>query len=257
MKVQLLHSTFDNNDRASRGQHFTCFVINDVLALDAGSLATSISDAQRESIRDIVLTHAHLDHIAGLPLFIDDLFATLTEPVRVHAAREVIDILERDIFNWSIYPRFSELRNSNGPVLDYRPFETGRQFTAAGLSITPASVNHKVPSSGFLIDDGKTKIAMSGDTAEMSEFWEMASAVKGLDALLIECAFPNELSDLADISYHLTPDRMFAELSMYSLDCPVYVINMKPMYRAAITEQIGRLAKTNVSILEVGKSYEF
>ena len=34
------------------------------------------SSVQQSAIRDVVLTHAHLDHIAGLPLFIDDLFST-------------------------------------------------------------------------------------------------------------------------------------------------------------------------------------
>src|SRR3712207_8672222 len=54
------------------------------------------------------------DHIAGLPLFIDDSFAGLEEPIRVYATREVIEILERDIFNWDVYPNFSELKNQNG-----------------------------------------------------------------------------------------------------------------------------------------------
>src|SRR5437868_1212719 len=100
MKVQLLPSTIDENGRASARQHMLTMVIDDRVAIDAGCLAFSCSDVQRAQIRDIILTHTHLDHIAGLPLFIDDLFATLTEPVTVHATRQMIDILERDIFNW-------------------------------------------------------------------------------------------------------------------------------------------------------------
>ena len=68
MKLQLLPSTFDENGRASPRQHLTCFVIDDCVAIDAGSLAMSVNPVQRKNIRDIVLTHAHLDHIAGLPL---------------------------------------------------------------------------------------------------------------------------------------------------------------------------------------------
>src|SRR5690242_19973561 len=104
----------------------TCFIVDDCVSIDAGSLAMDCSERQFESVRDIVLTHAHLDHIAGLPLFIDDLFAKLSEPVRVHATDEMIGILERDIFNWSVYPRFSELSNTNGPVMEYLPYEIGR-----------------------------------------------------------------------------------------------------------------------------------
>src|SRR5213080_3623864 len=127
MRIQILPSTIDENGRASKRQHLMSLVIDDRVAIDAGSLAFSCTDLQRSQIRDILLTHTHLDHIAGLPLFIDDLFSKLTEPVRVHATREMIDILERDLFNWSIYPRFSELSNDFGPVIEYREIGSGTE----------------------------------------------------------------------------------------------------------------------------------
>ena len=96
----MLPSTFDEAGKFSSKQHFQCLVINGNVVIDAGSLASSTTSLERSSIRDVVLTHSHLDHIAGLPLFIDDLFPVLTEPVRVHAVREVIDSLESHIFNW-------------------------------------------------------------------------------------------------------------------------------------------------------------
>lgn len=256
MKLQLLPSTIQSNGSAIRGQHYTCIVINDSVAVDAGCLATSVSDEQRAAIRDVVLTHAHLDHIAGLPLFIDDLFATLKEPIRIHATSDVIEALEHNVFNWTIYPRFSELKNQFGPVLEYREVKDGMPFRAAGLTITPLPVNHKVPSSGFVIDDGTATIAMTGDTAEMDEFWKRAREFDDLTALFIECAFPDELSGLADISHHLTPKRMFAELDKFTCECPIYIVNLKPQYRDTIASQINAQNTRNVSILEVGKVYD-
>ena len=91
MKLRLLPSTFESDGSASSRQHYSCFVIDGCVAIDAGSLANGVTPDEREQIRDVVLTHAHLDHIAGLPLFVDDLFPTLTQPVRVHATMEVID----------------------------------------------------------------------------------------------------------------------------------------------------------------------
>lgn len=258
MKLQLLPSTFNDGASDRGGQHFTCFVINDVLAVDAGSLATSVSARQRAQIRDVVLTHAHLDHIAGLPLFIDDLFATLTEPVHVWAAYEIIEVLERDIFNWSVYPRFSELDNSHGPVMVYHKFGRCVEFEAAGLRILPLAVNHRVPSYGFVISDGSSSIAMTGDTAWMDDFWNSVNDRSSLDALFIECAFPDSMSGLAERSHHLTPSRMIAELKKFSLDAPVYVVNMKPMYRDEIVADIAaQSGGREVNILEVGKVYEF
>jgi ribonuclease BN (tRNA processing enzyme) len=258
VKVQLLPSSVDKNGAASARQHLTCFVIDDCVTIDAGSLAMACSDEQFENIRDIVLTHAHLDHIAGLPLFIDDLFAKLSEPVRVHATREMIEILERDIFNWSVYPRFSELSNANGPVMQYVPYEIGREFTVRNLRIKAVAVNHLVPAAGFIVSNGNSKFAITGDTAAMDDFWEVVNREKDVSALLVECAFPNYLCELADISHHLTPAKLSAELAKFDRrDCPIFVINLKPAYREDVIAEIGKMVNDDLEILNVGKVYEW
>lgn len=258
MRLQLLPTTFDEHGRASPRQHLCCFVIDDRVAIDAGSLAMATTDAQKRNIRHVVLTHAHLDHIAGLPLFIDDLFATLENPVCVHATREVADVLERDIFNWDVYPRFSELRNKHGEVMQYEIFECGTEFAAAHLKIRAAKVNHKVPTVGFVISDGAAKIAVSGDTSEMNGFWNLVNGEDKLEALLIECAFPNDLQDLACASHHLTPQTLRRELAKFThADCPIFVINLKPMYWEKIVAELSELEIENLSVLQVGRIYEF
>ncbi|HKX84261.1 MAG TPA: 3',5'-cyclic-nucleotide phosphodiesterase [Pyrinomonadaceae bacterium] len=257
MRFQLLPSTFSDDGSASPNQHLTCFVVDGHVAFDAGSLAMATSAEQKAQIRDVVLTHAHLDHIAGLPLFIDDLFATLDKPVRIHASAEVIAVLERDIFNWHVYPRFSELSNKNGAVMEYRTFRPGVEFGVGNLKVTPIEVNHKVPTTGFVVSNGAGTIALTGDTASMDGFWHTVNAISGLSAILIECAFPDDLADLAEISHHLTPSRLASELKKFEQNCPIFVINLKPMYRERIIEQLEGLSIGSLSVLEVGKVYEW
>ena len=258
MKIQLLPSTIDENGMASARQHLLSIVIDDRVAIDAGCLAFSCSDLQRAQVRDIVLTHTHLDHIAGLPLFIDDLFASLKEPIRVHATREMIDILERDIFNWCIYPRFSELTNDNGPVVEYHEFERGAKFVVKHLSIQSIAVNHKVSASGYIVSDGNSSVAITGDTAETDEIWAACNSMSDLKAVLVECAFPDELGDLASVSNHLTPSRLKGEIEkLNDKNLPVLVINLKPMYREKVIKQIGVADIPQAEILKVGKVYKF
>lgn len=259
MKLQLLPSTFNENGTASPRQHLSCFVVDDQVAIDAGSLAMAATAVQKKQIRDVVLTHAHLDHIAGLPLFIDDLFANLDAPVCVHATPEVIETLERDIFNWAIYPRFSELRNANGTaVMRYEPFAVGKEFSIKHLRFRAVAVNHKVSTVGFIVSDGQMKFAISGDTAEMNDFWQVLNTEGNLFALLVECAFPNELEELARVSHHLTPKTLKTELEKFNRKkCSVYVINIKPMYRDEIVRQLSELEIENLQLLEVGKVYEW
>lgn len=256
MKLQLLPSTFDENGRASSRQHMACFVVDDLIAFDAGSLAIATNANQKKQIRDVILSHAHLDHIAGLPLYIDDLFATIKRPIQIHATREVIEILERDIFNWSIYPRFSELRNDYGVVLEYRPFEVEQVFSVKHLTVKAVNVNHRVPSVGFIVSDGKSGFALTNDTASVNRFWEVINETENLKAVLVECAFPDELSELACNSHHLTPKVLQQELGKLRRNCPIYVVNIKPMYVEQVSKQIRELEIENLQILEVGKVYE-
>lgn len=258
MKIQLLPSSFDENGAASPRQHLTCLIIDDRIAFDAGSLAMAASEKQRQQIRDIVLSHAHLDHIAGLPLFVDDHYSTLKEPIRIHARPDTIEILERDVFNWSVYPRFSELRNANGPVMEYRPYTPGIPFCAAHLQVRAIDVNHKVPSSGFVISDGKSRIAFTGDTAEMDKFWGELDRDGKVPIVFIECAFPDEMDELAKIASHLTPARLARELTKSGhADRKFFVINLKPMFRESIVRQLKSLNLPNTCILDVGRTYEF
>src|SRR3979409_2615382 len=185
MRVQLLPSTFDSQGHATFEQRLTCFLIDECVAVDAGSIALGVNDEQRKTVRDIIVTHPHMDHIASLPIFIDDLFESLRSPVRVYATPEVIGLLERDIFNWNVYPRFSELKNEYGRVMEYVPIPTGEEFKIAHLTVSAVPVNHIVPTIGLLVSDGKSTVAFSSDTSETDEFWKLINRAPSINALLI------------------------------------------------------------------------
>lgn len=252
MEIRLLKSSFDDDGSASNHQHTACFVVNGEVAFDAGSLAMAVG-ADRRNVRDIVLSHTHLDHIAGLPLFVDDLFSTLRSPIRVHASRAMIEALRMHIFNDVIYPNFEEIENDFGKVLEFREYEFEREFSVSGLSIQPVKVNHNEPSAGFIISDASGSIALTGDTADTAAIWETASRRADLRAIVIECAFPEQMSKLASTARHLTPLGLKAELEKLDRsDLPVYVVNIKPMFRERVVAEIDALGLSNVRIFPVG-----
>jgi cAMP phosphodiesterase len=111
---------------------------------------------------------------------------------------------------------------------------------------------------GYIISDGDGAVAITGDTAETDEIWSELNNKEDLRALLVECAFPDRLADLAAVSHHLTPSKLKNELGKLSdPGCEIYVINMKPMYREEIIDEIGRLGDERIRILEVGKTYDW
>lgn len=258
MKIQLLPSTFGRDGRAAPEQRLTCYLVDDCVAIDAGSLALALTDAQRARVRDVVITHSHMDHVATLPIFIDDLFATLTGPVRVHALPEVIEALERDVFNWTLYPRFSELSNEHGPVLEYVPFRAGEEFRLAHLRMTAVAVNHKVPSVGLLVTDGRATVALSSDTGATDEFWRLLNGARGLDALLVEASFPDALARLAEDSGHLTPAALAAELGKLTHNhLDILAVHLKAAYRDTLVEELAALAHPALRVMEPGREYEW
>ena len=257
MKIQLLPSTFDAEGRATQEQRLTCYLVDDRVAIDAGSLALSLTPAQREAVRDIIVTHPHMDHIASLPIYIDDLFGFLRSPIRIHATAEVIELLERDVFNWTVYPRFSELKNEFGPVMEYVPFEVGEEFRVAHLTVTAVNVNHIVPTVGMIVTDGRTTLAFSSDTAETEEFWKLVNATPHIDALLIEASFPNAMAKLAEDSRHFTPESLGRELrKMDHNGIDILTVHLKPSYREQLARELKALAIPRLEIMEIGRAYD-
>jgi cAMP phosphodiesterase len=236
----------------------TCFVIDDCVAVDAGSIAIASNHEQRSKVRDIIVTHPHMDHVASLPIFIDDLYPTLQQPMRIHATSEVIDLLERDIFNWNLYPRFSDLKNSYGPVMEYLPIPIGKPFTVAHLNVIAVPVNHIVPTVGLVVSDGQKSVAFSSDTAETEEFWRMVNEMKHLDALLIEASFPDRLAKLAEVSRHFTPSSLDQELKKLNHNgMDIMAVHLKPSYREEIIQQLNALNIPKLSVMEPGRVYKW
>jgi cAMP phosphodiesterase len=259
VKIQLLPSTFDDAGNASPEQRLTCYVIDDRVAVDAGSLALSVSETQRQTVRDIIVTHPHMDHIATLPIFIDDLFGELTEPIRIHATQEVIDTLEKDIFNWTVYPRFSELSNARSRVMEYVPFRVGEEIRVAHLRVISVNVNHIVPTVGLIATDGETTLALSSDTAETVEFWQLVNRTPRVDALLIEASFPNSMAQLAEVSRHFTPESLQRELGKMKKhkEADILTVHIKPTYREQVVEELKALKIPKLNIMEAGRTYEW
>ena len=258
MHIQLLPSSFDAKGRANAAQRLTCFLIDDAVAVDAGSIGLALTPAQRRTVRDVIVTHPHMDHIASLPIFVDDLFGELEQPIRIHATTEVIDLLKRDVFNDNVYPRFDELKNQRGPVMQYVAFDVGKEFKIAHLRVTAVPVNHIVPTVGLLISDARTTVAFSSDTAETEEFWVMINGAPRLDALFIEASFPNAMKDLALASKHLTPAMLSEELAKLSHNgIDVLAVHIKPAYRQMVIDELHALKIPGLDVMESGRTYEW
>ena len=67
----------------AQGAYTSAFLIDAALLLDAGTGLGQLSLERMLEVQHIFLTHAHLDHIAALPLMLDAVIQLLPSPVDV------------------------------------------------------------------------------------------------------------------------------------------------------------------------------
>ena len=239
------------------GHGMTAFLVNDTLAMDAGWVSGALSLKEQVRVKDILISHSHLDHTCTLPFLIDNNFSAAGFALRIYAIPEVIASMKNHLFNNHTWPDFTCLPNDLTPVLKLVEVHPEHPFVVNGLRIRAVHVSHIVPTTGFILEDKQGAIAFSSDTGPTRRFWELVNGTKRLKAVITETSFPNELQDLADISGHLTPATLRHELEKLRQDVPVYLYGGKPKHLRTIRRQVKALKHKRLQLLVQGKTYNF
>src|SRR4030042_740402 len=81
-------------------------VIDGVMALDAGSLCSSLPLSAQQKLKAVLLTHYHYDHIRDIPILAMNLsYQTVLE---VYSIPPVFEVLSTHLIDGQIYPNFLE-----------------------------------------------------------------------------------------------------------------------------------------------------
>jgi ribonuclease BN (tRNA processing enzyme) len=238
-------------------QFLASCLVNDVVALDAGCIGFYRTPQDQAAIRHVLLSHSHLDHLASLPMLVEQAGDSHGEGITIHASQAVLDCCQRDLFNDRLWPDFVALSRSGRALLKLAPLEAGQTIELEGLRITAVALDHVVPTVGYLISDGRVTVAHVSDTGPTEEIWRRCNAAADLKAVFLEAAFPNALGWLAHHSKHLTPALLAAEVSKLSRPVRVIVIHVKPRYQAEVHAEVRALGLANVEIGRFDIPYEF
>lgn len=208
--------------------HTTSFLLDHDILMDAGTGISELSLTELSMIDHIFITHSHLDHIACIPLLVDSVGFMRDRPITLYATEETLDILKQHIFNWKIWPDFSEIPNAQQPFMRYQPIELGEVVVLQGRKITAIPANHVVPAVGYHLDSGAASLVFSGDTTTNDALWSVVNKIKNLRHLIIETAFSNSEKELAILSKHLCPSLLVEELGKFKGDAEVFITHLKP-----------------------------
>ena len=241
------------------GEFTTCIRINDQFLIDAGSGLGCLSQEEMLKVKRLFITHAHLDHICFLPLLLDNLFEQLSKPLEVHALPKVIQALKTHVFNWSIWPDFTCLPDSENAVLNLNTLTLNSAFTTPdNLTITPIVAKHVVPACGYSVKDEKGNVfCFSGDTHFDNSVVENYNRLGHIDLLMLECAFPNRLQSVADKSQHLTPKSLAKLINALKMPPEALLItHLKPAFRDEIKYQLDDLGlPVKIHLLKSGDAF--
>lgn len=236
------------------GAQTTAMLVDDDVLIDAG---TGIGDLELEdidSIRHVFLTHAHLDHIAGLPMLADRVFDENFEvPLTVYAREETLRAVQDHLFNGLIWPDFSKLPTAENPMLRYQVCSPGDTVTIGHRDFYAVDVMHTVPSLGFTVQNSGGAFAVSGDTRTNETLWPVLNACDDLRVLVIEVSFPDEMAELAAEAGHYTPKSLTDDLKRLQHEPEIWLTGMKPGEEERIFAQVVKAApEKNIQMLSRG-----
>jgi ribonuclease BN (tRNA processing enzyme) len=256
VKVTLVPSAVSDGDGEPE-QFLSSYLINDTVAIDAGSVGFLRPLEAQARVRHVLISHTHIDHVASLPIFLENVYQGLPDAPTIHGSDPVLRGLQDDVFNDRIWPDFVRLSRPEAPFLRLHRLETGQAIEVEGLHITPVPVNHVVPTNGFLIEDDRTAIVIASDTGPTEALWERVNRASNLKAVFLEVTFPNHLAWLADAAKHLTPALFAEEMRKVRASAQFLAVHIKARYRAQVVRELQALNIPRLEIAEPGRVYQF
>jgi ribonuclease BN (tRNA processing enzyme) len=254
MKIELVDSCVGKGV----GQQFLMsLVVNEAVAFDAGCIGYLSPVEDQREITHVFLSHSHLDHIASLPIFLDNVYQPGPECPTVYATPSVWKCLRGDFFNERVWPDLVRLSQEETPFFTMMMLSPGSPVIIDDLVITPIPIDHVVPNVGFIVEDSDSAVGIILDTSPTDKIWEELNRRENLKAVFLEATFPNSMGWLAEKAKHLTPMLVRSEIQKLHKSVPVIAFHMKPVFQKTIVAELHALALPNLEISEPGKTYSF
>jgi 3',5'-cyclic-nucleotide phosphodiesterase len=200
---------------------------------------------QQKNINSYFISHAHLDHTAGLIMN-----APNDVSKKLYGLPSVLEVFKKNYFTWSAWANFGN--EGEAPILNkytYAPLVAKQEIAidGTGLFVTPFVLSHVNPyeSSAFLVRNQSSYLLYLGDTGadsieqstQLLDLWKKVAPLisKGqLKAIFIEVSFDNSVP-AKSLFGHLNPLLLMDELG--KLDrltngnlhkTAIYVTHLKP-----------------------------
>ena len=200
---------------------------------------------QQNNINSYFISHAHLDHTAGLIMNSPN-----DNAKNLYGLASVLDVFKKNYFTWSAWANFGS--EGEAPILKKYSYQTLTPkveiaIDNTGLFVTPFVLSHVKPyeSTAFLVRNQNSYLLYLGDTGadkveqseQLAALWKAVAPLvmnNQLKAIFIEASFDNSVPERA-LFGHLTPNLLMEEMSKLNQlskgqlkNTPLYVTHIKP-----------------------------
>lgn len=235
----------------------SAFVLDDRLAIDAGSLTSGMDLKAQCALSAVLVSHAHLDHIRDLATIADNRAQNGCKPLVVAGTKQTIAILKKHFFNGLLWPDFTQIPDAEHPTIAYVALKPETTTIIAGYKVRSIMVSHTIETCAFIVEGKAGAIAYSGDTGPTERLWQVLNKTPNLRAMLMEVSFPNEEQRVATVSGHHTPQTLAPELKKYEnyKDVPFLLYHIKPSFQAKVERECARIKGVSLEVLSLGDQF--
>lgn len=187
-------------------RHTSCYFLpSEGILLDAGTGLFRVRDLIQTETLDIILSHAHLDHIAGLTFLLDVLYQKSVKRLRIWGQESKLNAIRTHLFSELVFPVGLENLDLE---LQWQPLDELTEIQLGDCSVDWRAQQHPGGSLGFRLQwaDGR-KLMYLTDTVGSTDA-AFADWASGADLMLHECYFANKLAQWAETTGHTWSDRL-------------------------------------------------
>lgn len=251
-------------------------------AVPCGTSEESVYHFAQNHIKACLVTHPHLDHIAGLAVY-----AAEAKNLPVYGRPYTVQVLQEHVFNWDVWPNFTD--GGEGFALGNCALTTIHSDTVYSIPGTDFSFeafplshgNNGYPSTAYLISCRGSSFLFFGDTGAdkvekqhfLADIWQQTAPLINKNKLIgiaIECSYDNTTPE-DKLFGHLTPDLLSQELTKLNTlsgntssarNINIYIYHIKPssgnkrIVQESIRKQLNTHLPFNFIFPEQGYSYE-
>ncbi|HVT29761.1 MAG TPA: MBL fold metallo-hydrolase [Lacipirellulaceae bacterium] len=170
-----------------------CLMLPEIgVVLDAGTGMCSIGKHLQTQHLDIFLTHAHLDHVAGLTYLVNLVPRDVLARTTVHAQQLKLNAIREHLFAEAIFPV--------APPFKFAPL-VGKCPLPDGGTLEHFPLPHPGGSVGFRLDWLGHSLAYITDTTAATDA-HYVRRIRGVDVLIHEAYFANDKNNIAASTGH-------------------------------------------------------